>query len=164
MTRKPVKLSRVPSPVGEASQPLPVSCRAFRCLPRSVQTPFQIGISRGFVILLASFLGSGPRGRRIKGGTGLTRKRQVRMLISGRVQGVCFRAYTREEACRLGLKGWVRNLPDGRVEVLAQGDPAKVGVLESWCHQGPPHARVWQVEVVEEASDAEELPPFDITY
>jgi acylphosphatase len=95
---------------------------------------------------------------------GVKQQKRVRLLISGRVQGVCFRAYTRDEARRLGLRGWVRNLPDGRVEALAQGDPARIGAFESWCHQGPPHARVQQVEVVEEASDANELPPFEITY
>ena len=91
-------------------------------------------------------------------------KRVVRMRISGRVQGVFFRVYTRDEARRLGLKGWVRNLPDGRVEVLAQGDPDKVSALESWCRQGPPHARVQDVEAIEERAGARELPPFEITY
>jgi acylphosphatase len=94
----------------------------------------------------------------------MTEERRVRLLISGRVQGVCFRAYTREEACRLGLKGWVRNLPDGRVEVLAQGDPSKVGMLESWCRRGPPYARVRSVESVEEGTAGPGLPPFEIAY
>lgn len=85
-------------------------------------------------------------------------------MISGRVQGVCFRAYTRDEARRLGLKGWVRNLADGRVEVLAQGDPGDLGRFESWCRQGPPHARVQEVNLIEEATDSKELLPFDITY
>jgi acylphosphatase len=86
------------------------------------------------------------------------------LLISGRVQGVCFRAYTRDEARRLGLKGWVRNLPDGRVEALAQGGPKELRIFESWCSQGPPHARVQDVRVVEETTDAKGLPPFEITY
>jgi len=91
-------------------------------------------------------------------------ERRVRLLISGRVQGVCFRAYTRDEARRLGLKGWVRNLPEGRVEALAQGDPAKLRTFEAWCQQGPPHARVREVEVIEEAADAMGLLPFEIAY
>ncbi len=94
----------------------------------------------------------------------LGREKVIRMLISGRVQGVFFRAYTRDEARRLGLRGWVRNLPDGRVEVLAQGDPDKLRSLESFCRQGPPYARVQHVEVIEETSQGEALPPFEITY
>ena len=88
----------------------------------------------------------------------------VRMRISGRVQGVFFRAYTRDEARRLGLKGWVRNLPDGRVEVLAQGNSEQLGSLESFCRKGPPHARVQDVEVTEESTGAQELTAFEITY
>ena len=91
-------------------------------------------------------------------------ERRIRLLISGRVQGVCFRAYARDEARRLGLRGWVRNLPDGRVEAVAQGDPAKIGTFEAWCQQGPSHARVREVEVVEEATDGGELLSFEITY
>jgi len=86
------------------------------------------------------------------------------MRISGRVQGVFFRVYTRDEARRLGLKGWVRNLPDGRVEVLAQGDSGQLRALESFCRQGPPNARVQDVEVTEESNWAQELPAFEITY
>ncbi len=94
----------------------------------------------------------------------MAQERRIRLLISGRVQGVCFRVYTRDEARRLGLKGWVRNLPDGRVEVLAQGDPGDLRIFESWCHQGPSHARVQDVKVVEESIEATDLLPFDITY
>jgi acylphosphatase len=81
---------------------------------------------------------------------GVSEDRVVRLLISGRVQGVFFRAFTRDEGRRLGVKGWVRNLPDGRVEVLAKGDPEQLEALEAFCRQGPPHARVHDVEVVEE--------------
>ena len=94
----------------------------------------------------------------------MSHDRVVRMRISGRVQGVFFRAYTRDEARRLGLKGWVRNLPDGCVEVLAQGSSERLKALESFCRQGPPHARVQDVEVIEEATEGKELPPFEITY
>lgn len=65
--------------------------------------------------------------------------------VSGRVQGVFFRAATEAAARRLGLTGWVRNLPDGSVELLACGEEAKLKELEQWLWQGPPRARVEQV-------------------
>ena len=94
----------------------------------------------------------------------MSEEKRIRLLISGRVQGVCFRAYARDEARRLGLRGWVRNLSDGRVEALVQGDPAKLGTFEAWCREGPSHARVRGVQVVEEATDTGELLSFEITY
>jgi acylphosphatase len=66
----------------------------------------------------------------------------MRLVVSGRVQGVCFRLYTVREASRLGLNGWVRNLRSGEVEVLAEGDEARLKDLEQWCRHGPPHAVV----------------------
>lgn len=66
----------------------------------------------------------------------------ARFLVSGRVQGVFFRASTRTEALRLGLSGYARNLPDGRVEVHAEGDEAAIATLEQWLRHGPPMARV----------------------
>jgi acylphosphatase len=63
-------------------------------------------------------------------------------LVEGRVQGVYFRGATREQALRLGVTGYVRNLPDGRVEVLACGRPAAVTQLCEWLRSGPPMARV----------------------
>ena len=71
---------------------------------------------------------------------------RVRAFISGRVQGVFFRAETQKQASRLGLTGWVRNLQDGRVEVLAEGEEQRVQHLIAWCRQGPPHSRVDRVE------------------
>lgn len=70
----------------------------------------------------------------------------VRFLISGKVQGVWFRAGTREEALRLGLRGHAGNLADGRVEVVAVGEEDAIGQLASWLLQGPPLARVDAVE------------------
>ncbi|MGN6225876.1 MAG: acylphosphatase [Dyella sp.] len=69
----------------------------------------------------------------------------ARFLVSGRVQGVCFRASTREQALALGLRGVARNLADGRVEVIACGDQEAIAMLERWLHDGPPAARVEQV-------------------
>ena len=66
----------------------------------------------------------------------------VRCLVSGRVQGVFFRASTREQAQLLGLSGHVRNLADGRVEVIASGGQAAVETLQEWLRHGPPHAQV----------------------
>ncbi|HET6631349.1 MAG TPA: acylphosphatase [Rhodanobacteraceae bacterium] len=67
----------------------------------------------------------------------------VRFLVGGTVQGVFFRASAREQALRDGIDGWARNLPDGRVEVVAaSADPAALDRLEAWLHHGPPAARV----------------------
>jgi acylphosphatase len=73
----------------------------------------------------------------------------VRFLVRGRVQGVSFRASTREQAMRLGLLGHARNLADGRVEVLATGEPDRIDALAQWLRQGPPLARVDAVERIE---------------
>jgi acylphosphatase len=69
------------------------------------------------------------------------------LVISGRVQGVGFRASTAEEAERLGLVGWVRNLPDGRVEAAVEGERAQAEAFVAWCRVGPRLAHVEQVEV-----------------
>lgn len=69
--------------------------------------------------------------------------------ITGRVQGVCYRASMTEEATRLGLQGWVRNRQDGSVEALAQGPASAVQALIDWAHQGPRMARVDEVLVTE---------------
>lgn len=66
----------------------------------------------------------------------------ARFLVAGLVQGVNFRASTRACARRLGLNGYAKNLPDGRVEVLACGDAAAIARLEAWLRDGPPAARV----------------------
>ena len=67
--------------------------------------------------------------------------------VSGRVQGVWFRASTRDEARRLGLTGWVRNLPDGRVDAVFEGEEERLRQVLAWCHRGPPGARIDRVEV-----------------
>ena len=69
----------------------------------------------------------------------------ARFIVSGRVQGVFFRASARDEARRLGLTGHARNLDDGSVEVVACGEESSLAQLERWLHTGPPHARVASV-------------------
>ncbi|MDD2769372.1 MAG: acylphosphatase [Methylococcus sp.] len=75
--------------------------------------------------------------------------KRVHMHVEGRVQGVWYRASAAKRAEALGLTGWVRNLPDGRVELVAEGDAAAVDALLGWCRRGPPLARVTQLEVRE---------------
>lgn len=70
----------------------------------------------------------------------------ARFLVSGRVQGVYFRASARERALAFGLAGYARNLADGRVEVVAEGDADALARFEQWLHEGPPAARVDRVE------------------
>lgn len=72
-----------------------------------------------------------------------------RCYISGRVQGVFYRASTRQKATELGCAGYARNLPDGRVEVLAVGEPLAVQSLLDWLWRGSPAAQVKLVEVQE---------------
>ena len=72
---------------------------------------------------------------------------RVHLIIEGQVQGVFFRASTREQASRLGLKGWVRNCPDGSVEVVAEGRRKAVDDLVRWCRRGPPGAQVHNVQL-----------------
>jgi len=76
----------------------------------------------------------------------MAEKARVHVLIEGRVQGVFFRAATRDEARARGLQGWVRNLADGRVEALFEGDKPVVENMLAWCRKGPPYAYVDRVE------------------
>jgi acylphosphatase len=77
----------------------------------------------------------------------------ARFLIGGQVQGVWFRASTRDQAIALGLRGFARNLPDGRVEVLAIGEDDAVEQLAQWLHYGPSRARVDELERIEAHDD-----------
>jgi acylphosphatase len=79
---------------------------------------------------------------------------RTRLRITGRVQGIWYRGATEAEARRLGVDGWVRNLPDGSVEALIEGGPAAVRALVDWCRHGPPGAHVREVtECPEPTSD-----------
>lgn len=77
----------------------------------------------------------------------MAERKQFRAIVRGRVQGVFFRATTVEEAKRLGLSGFARNLPDGSVEVVARGDEPALRELEGFLHRGPTAARVHAVEI-----------------
>ncbi len=72
---------------------------------------------------------------------------RAHVYVNGRVQGVFFRTETQDEALRHGLTGWVRNLPDARVEAVFEGEKDKVERLIEFCRTGPPGARVTKVEV-----------------
>jgi acylphosphatase len=72
---------------------------------------------------------------------------RAHVFISGNVQGVNFRTHTRDQAKRVGVEGWVRNLSDGRVEAVFEGSRAAVQRMISWCYSGPPAAQVEHVEV-----------------
>ncbi|MFW6118729.1 MAG: acylphosphatase [Planctomycetota bacterium] len=92
-----------------------------------------------------------------------TEKARARIVISGRVQGVFFRARTRDMARKLDVTGWVRNRPDGKVEAVFEGSKEAVRKLVSWCREGPRMARVENVSV--EWEDAtEEFGGFSIRY
>jgi len=80
--------------------------------------------------------------------------KRVKVTVRGRVQGVGFRASTAYEARHLGVCGWVRNLPDGNVEVLAEGAPGAVDGLLVWLAHGPPGARVTGVDIADVAPGA----------
>jgi acylphosphatase len=83
------------------------------------------------------------------------------VLVSGRVQGVFFRDTCRRLAQQYGVTGWVRNLPDGRVEAVFEGPAEDVGRLVDWCRHGPRHAAVDQIEV--QTEQPEGLNTFRVT-
>jgi acylphosphatase len=77
-------------------------------------------------------------------------KTATHVFVSGTVQGVFYRSWTEETAMGLGLKGWVRNLPDGRVEAVFEGEKSKIRVVVELCRKGPPHAKVESIQVKKE--------------
>ena len=88
---------------------------------------------------------------------------RAHVFISGRVQGVFYRASTKNKAEQLGLKGWVRNTSDGRVEALFEGEETVVKDMISWCHMGPRSAEVSNV-TVDYTKFLGEFEEFCITY
>lgn len=87
---------------------------------------------------------------------------RAHVYVSGRVQGVYFRASTRERARDVGVDGWVRNLADGRVEAVFEGSAEAVGSMVEWCHEGSSRARVEDVDV--EYENPEGLNGFEVRW
>jgi acylphosphatase len=81
--------------------------------------------------------------------------RRAHIRVHGAVQGVFFRVETRDRARSLGVSGWVRNLPDGAVEAVFEGDEPKVESMVDWCHRGPSGADVRDVDVAWEEPQSE---------
>lgn len=90
-------------------------------------------------------------------------KSRAHIIISGRVQGVFFRANTARAGERLGVSGWVRNLPDGTVEAVIEGNADAVREMVQWCHTGDPPARVDGVRISWQPYTAE-FRGFRVTY
>ena len=88
---------------------------------------------------------------------------RAHLFVSGMVQGVFFRAFTRDVAVHFGLSGWVKNLPDGRVEALFEGDRQDIEKAIRQCHAGPPGARVDEIDVAWE-SHRGDLKGFEVRY
>lgn len=80
---------------------------------------------------------------------------RAHLFVSGRVQGVFYRDQTQRQANARGVAGWVRNLPDGRVEVVLEGEETAVQEIIAWCHRGPPNAYVTDVRAALEAIQGE---------
>jgi acylphosphatase len=87
--------------------------------------------------------------------------KRAHLFITGHVQGVFFRESTKDEARRHNVRGWVRNLPDGRVEAVLEGEDYGVDAVVQWCHQGPARAKVRHVEVLAEEPTGE-FPAFEV--
>lgn len=85
-----------------------------------------------------------------------TERVRAHVIITGHVQGVGFRAHTRDRARAAGVGGWVRNLPDGRVEAVFEGPRSAVQRMVTWCYSGPPHASVEKVDVTWEEATGHE--------
>ncbi len=88
---------------------------------------------------------------------------RVHLFISGRVQGVWYRASMSNEGARIGLNGWVRNLDDSRVEAVVEGSGDDIQEMIAWCRKGPPMARVDDIAVEDETATGNE-PPFRARY
>ncbi|MCK5708451.1 MAG: acylphosphatase [Candidatus Aureabacteria bacterium] len=87
-----------------------------------------------------------------------------RVVVSGRVQGVCFRYYTQERARQLHIRGWVRNLYSRQVEAVIEGKGSDISNMIDWMRSGPPMAHVTDITVVEEPYKAGDFVDFDVRY
>jgi acylphosphatase len=94
---------------------------------------------------------------------GVTAVKTVRIKVYGKVQGVGFRYYTLRQANKLGVKGWVRNVQDGTVEIVAQGDPASLDRLSAAVKQGSPASEVKRIHV-EEIDGMNRYSSFQVKY
>ena len=81
--------------------------------------------------------------------------RRIHVRISGKVQGVAFRHDTQRTALSLNLTGWVKNLPDGRVEAVFEGENDSIDAMRAWCSKGPPLAHVLHVDIQEKSYTGE---------
>lgn len=90
-------------------------------------------------------------------------KIQIKVIVKGRVQGVFYRANTKDTADRLGIKGYVKNLPNGSVEAVFEGEKPVVTQMVEWCHKGPAAAKVGHV-TAEKAEMASNFEIFEIRY
>ena len=88
---------------------------------------------------------------------------KIKVLISGRVQGVFYRAHTKKKADELGVKGWVRNLNDGRVEAVFAGDEDKVEEVIKWCWRGAPGSKVKSIKSIKPVKPVTNI-GFEIKY
>jgi len=88
---------------------------------------------------------------------------QAHIIISGKVQGVFYRASTRDKALRIGVTGWVKNIPGGNVEAVFQGEKNKVMQMIEWCKKGPAYSKVDDVSVTWEEVK-EEFETFEVRY
>ena len=89
--------------------------------------------------------------------------KRIHIFVTGRVQGVFFRQSTRVMAIKNNVNGWVRNLDDGRVEIVAEGENENINNLVTWCETGPANSRVDKFQLIEENSTGE-FENFDVKY
>ncbi len=89
--------------------------------------------------------------------------KRIHVIVEGRVQGVFFRAFTREEALKLNLSGWVRNRPEGSVEAVVEGEAGAVEKMAQWFHRGSPSSMVENV-IISEESPVGDTGSFEIHY
>ncbi|MCA1819399.1 MAG: acylphosphatase [Thermoplasmatota archaeon] len=88
--------------------------------------------------------------------------KRAHVYVTGTVQGVWFRESARTQASQLNVTGWIRNLPDGRVEAVFEGTPFAVDALVAWCRLGPGRAKVRHVDVNESDVESAEAATFEV--
>lgn len=91
-------------------------------------------------------------------------RKEAHLKIYGIVQGVFYRDFTQEQAAKLSLTGWVRNMADGTVEAVVQGEEESIKKLINWCYEGPSSAKVNDIKVEWKNAIDEELDSFGIRY